>query len=301
MKIVVSLASMGSRLPQLEQALRSLTVQSLQPDAILLHVSEEPHLADPGVSTQILYQNVPALSEFNNLIQVQFVANTGSYRKIIPALERVESPDSVIVTADDDIFYPPFWLERLVENLDEVNTVTAYRCRKFSWLGKHLLPYENWNFLQLPTDASFAATASHAVIPTGAGGIAYRRSYFSNDDPLDELMRLAPRQDDIALRFLMLVKDVRVRWVPADRHTFRDALPIQENAHVTLYQHNRRSSLLGFTANDYAIRNVARFLLPQATTLETQMLLEQAVRGLPFHKALYQRVRRVYWDMTSKS
>jgi hypothetical protein len=299
-KIVVSLASMGSRLLQLEQALRSLAAQSLQPDAILLHVSEEPYLADPGVSPQILRQNVPALSEFDDLIQVQFVANTGSYRKIIPALQSVQSPDSVIVTADDDILYPPFWLERLVENLDEANTVTAYRCRKFSWLGKHLLPYENWLFLHSPADNLFASIASHMVLPTSGGGIAYRRSQFSNDDPLDELMRLAPMQDDIALRFLMLAKDVRVRWVPANRHAFHDTAPTQANSNATLYQHNRRLSLLGFTANDRAIRDVARFLLPRAPTPEVQVLLEQAARGLPFYKALYQSARRVYWDMARK-
>lgn len=292
--LVVSLTTIRSRLGRLDAILGSLLQQTRPPEAIVLSASHEPYLLDEGVHESDLERLVPTIG-LEERIHVRFMKNLGSYRKILAALDFCRNDDDVFVTADDDIPYAPHWLERLVSRLRDDPVTPAYRCRSLGWTADALQPYEQWLFFGSRT-APGCETPRLDLLPTSGAGIAYRRGCFDADDPLTLLQQLAPMQDDIALRLLMLSKGIAVAWTPSDA----EGRAFEEfNSYASalgLYRYNRRASWLGRTPNDRAIRRTAAFLVSRARTPEAREWLERIDRGSVLHRQLLRRLRELYWD-----
>ncbi len=293
--IIVSLTTIHSRLRRLDEVLVSLLKQSKAADVILLNVSRDAFLLDTGISQVDLDRCVPSIAGSAGRILVNFVENTGSYRKIIPALTFSGDPDDIIVTADDDIPYPSFWLQRLVDHVTTAPVTPAYRCREFTWDGNFLRPYEQWP-LARGDQSSGEGQPRLDLLPTSGAGIAYRREYFEDGDPLDALRRIAPMQDDIALRLLMLSKGVRVQWVASDAAARGYKFRSHQND-LQLYSHNGRIGWMGRTPNDDALLLVAKFLAPVSRDSHGRGLLEQILRKAPLRHQIRRRIREVYWEL----
>ncbi len=78
-------------------------------------------------------------------------------KKLIPTLELY--PNDVIVTADDDIFYPPHWLESLYTSyLENSNYIHVHRAHKITFKNENELEsYWNFNFAIDYTEKSLTA------------------------------------------------------------------------------------------------------------------------------------------------
>src|SRR6478736_4153692 len=98
-ELVVTLASHRPRFPTLHRTLASLLRQTLRPDRVILWVPEEQF--------RFLPSKVRSLA--GPVLEIRDTKNIGSYAKLIPALR--ELPSAYLVTADDDVFYEPRWLE----------------------------------------------------------------------------------------------------------------------------------------------------------------------------------------------
>lgn len=201
--VIVSMTTISSRTAHLEAVLRSILSGSYRPDRLLLHISAEPCGLDDGLRETDLPAGVRALADAGR-IEIVTVENTGSYRKLLPALDRVDDGDGCIVTADDDVAYPREWLRGLVEAAALHGGIVAYRSRRIVRRGGTLQPYNLWPFADADTDGM-------PVLPTGRGGILYRRRFFPDMALLQTLMPLAPHQDDIAFRFASLMAGIPVR------------------------------------------------------------------------------------------
>ncbi len=101
-KLVVSLTSYPPRFATLGLTLRSLLLQDVRPDVLVLWVS----VAD----RKLLPRSVTSLQQFGLVISE--CEDVKSYNKIIPALKAY--PDAFIITADDDMRYPEGWLPQFV-------------------------------------------------------------------------------------------------------------------------------------------------------------------------------------------
>ncbi|MDR1266801.1 MAG: glycosyltransferase [Holosporales bacterium] len=104
-RLIVSFTSFPDRISEVFAVAYSLLTQSLKPDAVILWLAEEefPH-KEKDLPQELLYLQSYGLS-------IQWCENLLSYKKLVPALQRY--PEDIIVTADDDIYYPPDWLEPL--------------------------------------------------------------------------------------------------------------------------------------------------------------------------------------------
>jgi hypothetical protein len=82
---------------------------SLRPDKIILNLSKEEFKGIP------LPDEITELS-FDGHIEIFWVdgPNTKSFKKLLPTVDRF--PNDIIVTIDDDIYYPYNFLETLVED-----------------------------------------------------------------------------------------------------------------------------------------------------------------------------------------
>jgi hypothetical protein len=183
--LTLSLTSFPARFPSLHLTLRSLLAQSVRPDRTLLWIAQDDIARIP--------QEVRALEAFG--LEIRACADVRSYKKLIPALEAY--PDDFIVTADDDVYYPPDWLEALVAAVGEKDgTVICHRAHRLvRQADGKIAPYAKWG--HDVADAA-ARTASTDLLPTGVGGVLYPPASL---DPmvLDRALfsRLCPDGDDL--------------------------------------------------------------------------------------------------------
>lgn len=110
MTVIVSLTTTRSRMHLLKYTLASLLDQEYKADRILVNISREAYLLDEGIPEQPSWLEAMA----GRGVEVHWVANTGPYRKLLPALEQAREED-LVITCDDDVIYGPGWLGSLLE------------------------------------------------------------------------------------------------------------------------------------------------------------------------------------------
>jgi hypothetical protein len=183
--LTITLTSYPRRFPHLGKTIRSLLDQTVLPDRIVLWVSERDRGQIPS--------DTNALQSFG--LEIRECADLGSYKKLIPALD--EWPGNYFVTADDDVYYPPRWLESLVAVAREKpGAVVGARVHlaRLDALGC-LEPYRTWDHA---TRLRQAEGAKHRLFPTGVGGVLYPPRAFSDEVTSESAFkRLCPRGDDI--------------------------------------------------------------------------------------------------------
>ncbi|MDR1146985.1 MAG: glycosyltransferase family 8 protein [Verrucomicrobiales bacterium] len=138
-QLIVSLTSFPQRMADVHYCLYSLLTQKLKPNRVVLWLSPEEF---PRFEADVP-ERVLRLREFG--LELRWCQdNLKPYNKLVHSLEAF--PDAVIVTADDDIYYPNDWLGKLY---------AAY-LRRPEWIHCHLVdrvtvdehgepaPYPQW-------------------------------------------------------------------------------------------------------------------------------------------------------------
>lgn len=256
-RLIVSLTSYPPKIPTLHLALETLLRQSLKPDALILWLAEEEF---PGRENDLPH-DVLALRDRG--LSIRWTTNTRSYKKLVPALR--EYPESVIVTADDDIFYPPEWLERLYAGYraqDRKTMVYAHRAHRITLdESGTICPYRLWSHsvYNAPGESffNFATTGGGALFPPGA----------LHPDVCDEslFLRLAPFADDIWFWAMALLNGTFIRVVEQFIAPIKAVPLVKEVAAATLYEYNRQGG------NDEQFANVMRHYPDIAIKLLTEL------------------------------
>jgi hypothetical protein len=182
-ELIVSLTSFPPRFGVLALTLESLMRQTIAADRIVLWIAETDRdrlpraiLADPRLT-------------------VEFVPDIRSYKKLIFALDAF--PQAYIATADDDVFYPPDWLEALVSGQSDERAVITYHRghRMVREPDGRLAPYLRWEW---DVQDARARRPSRDILPTGVGGILYPPGVL-HPDVTDQAIftRLCPTADDL--------------------------------------------------------------------------------------------------------
>jgi hypothetical protein len=135
-------------------------------------------------------------------LEIRATEDMRSYKKIIPALDAF--PDAFICTADDDVYYWPTWLERLVEGQLAAGTritervVICYRAHEIALDTQgRFQSYKEW-----PQD-SFQRQTSKRLFPTGIGGVLYPPGTLTHTaDDREAAFTLSPHNDDIWLYWI---------------------------------------------------------------------------------------------------
>lgn len=148
-RLLVTLTSFPERMHDIQYCLYSLLVQTCKPDELILWLGEEqfPHKEND------IPETVLKLKECG--LTIKFTKDIKSYKKLIPALK--EYPHDVQVTADDDIYYPVNWLEKLYcehkKFTGDILCHRAYRI-KFNPSG-NISPYNSWQKTIMDKEPSF--------------------------------------------------------------------------------------------------------------------------------------------------
>lgn len=232
-ELIVSVTSYPARFDTLHLTLACLLNQTVRADRTILWIAHEDKPKLP--------QKVLALQNYG--MEINYCEDLKSYKKVIPTLE--QSPDSFVVTADDDAYYWQTWLEELVKgwhrNKECVIAHRVHRVQKDQ--NEDLLPYDQWDLRYTeklkPSGLNF---------PTGLGGVLYPPGVF-HEDVMDEekFMELCPHGDDIWLYWMYRMNGVEVK-------------PTGNNSSFTNWPESQNEALwtenLGQNRNDKQIQNM---------------------------------------------
>ncbi len=198
--IIVSLTSYPARMEQTYYAIKSLTLQSLRPDKIVLWLSE----------LQFPNREIPAKIQelITKGLEVRFTEDDlGSHKKYFYMLQE-QKPDEVVVTYDDDIIYDKRSLERIYKKhlLFPQAVVCDYGMRLRLEKGT-IIPYNNWEI-----DSIIGVESPSMMISpyTGAGCLYPFGVMPSTTFDKEKLRELAFSADDIWMSFNEIIGDVPV-------------------------------------------------------------------------------------------
>jgi hypothetical protein len=241
-RLIVSVTSHPRRFPTLQWTLKCLLSQSVAVDQVILWIATED-AAD--LTSEILRLQEDGLT-------IKLCQDLGSYTKIIPAL--MEYPDAYIVTADDDIYYGPMWLEELVAHERARTEVLCHRAHRIRIASDGMpLPYQHWEI------ETRCKEPSALIFPTGCGGVLYPPGALHRDAVDAAVFRqICPSADDVWLYWMM-----RRNGMVARRIGSRRLLPTWRGTQrVGLWQIN---SVEG--GNDRCVKAmIARFGFPAGHT-----------------------------------
>ncbi len=240
--VIVSLTSYEERFDDLVISLYSLLNQRVKPDRIILWLSDE--FED--------ISNLPyEITRFiKNGLEIRFVKDIRSYTKIIYALK--EFPDAVIVTADDDVYYPKDWLAKLYYSyIMRQEDIHCHRAHRVGVEDGNIIPYEKWQKHVEEESARFDNFL------TGVGGVLYPPNCFTKEVLRDDIfLKNAPYADDVWLWFMALLSGRKIRVVKNHIKTLASTNIMRQLGVCkgrSLYAANR----LG--ANDRQINNLMKF------------------------------------------
>lgn len=181
--LIVSMTSYGHRLKTCHLSVSCVLSQTILPTKILLWLSKEDSAMAPG----------NLLSLKSSRFEIRVTEDIRSYKKLIPTL--INFPDSYIVTLDDDWYFPPTWLEELINAHDFSRLdVTSHRVHIISRSadGK-VRPYKEWK-----RTAGIKLDPSPDIFPTnGAGTLFPPGALHPNVLIKDDFLQQAPTSDDI--------------------------------------------------------------------------------------------------------
>lgn len=229
-RIIISLTSYPGRMYDIHFCLYSLLTQSLKPDAVILWLAKEQFPAgEADIPPQVL-----ALKKWGLSIQWCEV-DMRSYKKLIPALQAY--PEDFIVTADDDLYYAPDWLEVLWNNYlqTDKHSIVAHRCHKVRMADGVIGTYRS--FIKRICDNSL----SLFNLSTNGGGTLFP-PHSLHPDVVDhaKAMKICPHADDIWFWGMAVCADTKIQVVDTP-HPIRytnAAREVNMNSDGTLYSVN---------------------------------------------------------------
>ena len=208
--ITVSLTTISSRLPTLHFTLESLAQQNYPNLTIRLYISRDAFLLDQGID-ELPPACMKVIEAYAPRMEVHYVTNIGSYRKLIPILEERLGQSSIVVTADDDTLYPTNWVSELYFHYRMQNCIVCYRGHQMAYGADGWLNYRSW-MIRPPRTAR-----SLLNLPTGKDGVLYN-TIFLHPDVIDmaRAKMLARTVDDLWFKWHSAIIGVPVFMVHSD-------------------------------------------------------------------------------------
>ena len=195
-EIIVSLTSFPERINKLHLVIESLLRQKIKADKIILWlaVTQFP-------DKNLLPKNL--LNMEKRGLEIRFCEDSRSYKKILHTAQMYS--DRIIITADDDTFYPEDWIEGLINTYENnKDCVVCYRAHEITFDSNfNVLPYKQWNSLSPDIKGP-----SQILVPIGVGGILYPENFFDGIDiDINIIKKLSPTSDDLWLKVIGLLKN----------------------------------------------------------------------------------------------
>lgn len=202
----VSLTSYGKRIGSVWKAIETIGAGTVKPRRIILWLDDAAVLANPPATLKRLCARG---------LEIRSCRDYGPHKKYYPYVCEIfpDEPERTLVTADDDVFYPPNWLEELLA-AHRPDEVTAFRARI-----RTNAPYRSWM-------TCTTTEPSEQVFATGVSGVAYPpRLLETLRERGEQFADICPMADDFWLHYAAVATGVPIRQV-RDTSVLWWAMPI---------------------------------------------------------------------------
>jgi hypothetical protein len=201
----VSLTTYGRRIPLAFAAVESIGLGSVRPRRLVLWLDREADLLelDPRLARLV-----------ERGLEVKLSANYGPHTKYYPYVRDLWNGHDCLVTADDDIIYPPNWLALLQRgHRCAPADVQCHRGHRVRVAGGAIVPYGQWQGVR-------GTDPSPTVFATGVSGVIYPPVMLGHLKELGEAFRdRCPKADDIWLHYVAVENGIGIRQLrPRGRH-----------------------------------------------------------------------------------
>jgi len=223
-QVMISVTSFPARIHEVKYTIYSLLKQTYKPDRVVLWIGEDQF---PNQEADL-----PA-----DLLKLKENSLTISF---------------LIVTVDDDIYYPKFLLKKLIqEHHAHPDCIIAYRAHRIRFEGKQIRPYAQWEFAT--NDRTH--TPSYLNFFTGVGGVLYDARLLYKDILREDLfMKYCPRADNVWFNAMAVLQGTKTKIVKGGAYPLQYVNPENEEEGInTLSSYNN-----GQGGNDLQIQAVLK-------------------------------------------
>ena len=201
-KIIVSLTTFPERITIVQETIKSLLTQTVKPDAIVLWLAESQF---PNKENE-LPEELLKLKKFG--LTIKWCEDLRSYKKLIPSL--IDYPNDIIITFDDDIYYPENVVELLYNSyLEHPECIHTNRGRRVELKGNKIIAKSAaevyWTKYK---DCTFKNTI------TGCGGVLYPPNSLDKEVlNISKFKEILPTQDDVWFWTMAVKKGTKIKKV----------------------------------------------------------------------------------------
>lgn len=249
--IIISLTTYGKRIFDVYLVIESIMRQTIQANKIILWLDEEEF------NNETLPIKLHQLKQRG--LTISYCKDYKSYKKIIPTL--LVYPNTTIITIDDDVIYPYYFIEELLKEYKKNNTcIFYYRGREIieSTHGR-FKAYFKWPFVKHTKD-------SFMVLPTGIGGILYPKNCFDIEVTDEKLWsELCPKGDDIWLRIMTMTKGYKCKKINISGTFEESFISLENNQDMALANSNYYNN-----SNDLQIAKAFNYFSDQILPYKTK-------------------------------
>jgi len=156
---VVILTTHGRRLATVHLTLESIARGRVKPSRLILALDD----LEAGKELSRGLQRLKARG-----LEVVYGPNIGPHQKYYLYIKSAVLLDSPLVTADDDVMYPCYWLDRLFfEYRKNPELIHCYRAHRVMINDGEIAPYSEWDPCRsdLPSFKNFATGVSGVIYP----------------------------------------------------------------------------------------------------------------------------------------
>ncbi len=199
-KVIISLTTFPARIDTVWLCTETLLRQRVKPDEIILWLAAEEF---PGG-----LDNLPEklLAQRDRGLTIRFRGDLKSHKKYYYAFR--EYPGEIIITADDDVFYPDNLVEELLKLHEQYpDCICCNRaCRMVLNDARNIAAFTEWDKW-----AHGFEGPSKLLCPIGVGGVMYPPGAM-HEDVLDKetFMNICRHADDLWLKLMSLRKGTDV-------------------------------------------------------------------------------------------
>jgi glycosyltransferase involved in cell wall biosynthesis len=201
-KVIISLTSFPHNIDNVHYCIFSLLNQKFLPDEVILWLAEDQFPNKYGDLSKEL------LKLLNNGLTINWCTNIKSYQKLIPSLNNYS--DDIIITVDDNIYYPDFWLSNLMdEYYRNPNCILCYQSKKISFdENRKINNYGDW---KLCRDEHHPSYLNFGI---GAAGILYPPNSLNKNVSDENLfVKLCPYSEDLWFWAMAVLNHTKIKVI----------------------------------------------------------------------------------------
>lgn len=232
-RLIVSLTSFPARKKTVNYTIESILLQKKKANLVVLWLATEQF---PNKEKD-LPKRLLRLTQFGLIIK--WCNDIRSYKKLVPALE--EYPNDIIVTADDDVWYPPEWLNRLYSSyLKDPTLIHVHRALQVTATDGKINKYLDWG-----TQIYAPQEPSYCWHITGCGGVLYPPHCLYKDVcKSKEFQSMAADLDDIWFWAMAILQHTRIKIVEQNIYDFEGVFIVNNQSLWSYNVYDRNDSAL---------------------------------------------------------